>query len=250
MALDDNPFDSGTAGAPPAEAGTREPVPFDIGAVVTRAWELLTENVVVVLAAILIPVAITMVFAVPSAIARTVAENTDEQGVVLVLSLAATVLSLLQMIVNIYLELGVTRIFANLAYGRPARIGMIFGEAVRLPAALLAAFLLTIGIVFGFVLLIVPGIILALGLGFFVYGLIDQDLGPIESLQESWRLTNGHKAFLFLFALVTWFVGMLVTVFTCGLGLFVVGPVLGLSQAVLYHAMVHEKGRAAEAQLG
>jgi uncharacterized membrane protein len=62
---------------------------------------------------------------------------------------------------------------------------------------------LLVGIIvfFGFLLLVVPGIIAAVGLGFAPYLVIDRGRGPIEALKESWRITKGHKVQLFLFGL-------------------------------------------------
>jgi uncharacterized membrane protein len=249
MALDDNPFDSGTADAAPAEAAGSgpEPVAMDIGAIVTRAWELFTDNIGIVAATILIPVGVSLVFAVPSNIAQTVARSIDDQSTVMMLSLVSLALSLTQIVVSMYLQLGATRIYTNLAFGRAATVSMLFGEAARLPGMLLSSLLVGIGVVLGFVLLVVPGVILGLGLELYVFALVDQGLGPVEALQESWRLTDGYKVFLFLIGLVLTVVAAIIIVFTCGFGLVAVAPTLALVQAVIYHTLVSEKGRAATA---
>lgn len=56
-------------------------------------------------------------------------------------------------------------------------------------------------VVIGLVLLIVPGIIAALSLIFATYLVIDKNLGPIEAMKESVRMTKGHRWQLFLLAL-------------------------------------------------
>jgi hypothetical protein len=56
-------------------------------------------------------------------------------------------------------------------------------------------------VVIGLVLLIVPGIIAALALIFATYLVIDKNLGPIEAIKESVRITKGHRWQLFLLAL-------------------------------------------------
>jgi uncharacterized membrane protein len=67
---------------------------------------------------------------------------------------------------------------------------------------LLGAELLGMIIVFvGFLLLIVPGVIAAIGLCFVAYLVVDRGAGPIEALKESWRVTKGHKWQLFLLGL-------------------------------------------------
>lgn len=77
-------------------------------------------------------------------------------------------------------------------------------------------------VLLGFVLLIVPGVIAALGLMFSSYLIVDKGQGPIEALKASWHMTKGHKWQLFLLVLaviglnilgfIALFVGLLVSV--------------------------------------
>jgi membrane-anchored glycerophosphoryl diester phosphodiesterase (GDPDase) len=74
----------------------------------------------------------------------------------------------------------------------------------------------------GLVLLIIPGVIAALGLMFSSYLIVDKGRGPIEALKESWAMTKGHKWELLLLTatllglnilgLLALVVGLLVTV--------------------------------------
>ena len=50
----------------------------------------------------------------------------------------------------------------------------------------------------GLILLIIPGIIFALMFWFAGYLVMDKNLGPVEAIRESARITNGHKWELFL----------------------------------------------------
>jgi Protein of unknown function (DUF975) len=56
-----------------------------------------------------------------------------------------------------------------------------------------AEILLGIIVFAGFLLLVVPGVIAALGLGFAPYLVVDRGMGPIEALKQSWHLTKGYK---------------------------------------------------------
>lgn len=56
-----------------------------------------------------------------------------------------------------------------------------------------AKLLTAAAVIIGFLLFIVPGIIVSLMFLFAGYIVVDRDLGPIEALRESKRLTDGYK---------------------------------------------------------
>jgi uncharacterized membrane protein len=139
------------------------------------------------------------------------------------------------------------RVFSRLARGVPTTLQMLFGELARIPTAFVASVLFSLMLFFGFVLFIVPFFVVWLGFQLWVYAVVDQDLGPITSLQESWRLTDGYKLALLLVNLILMAFGLLVTCGTCFVGYFVVVPILSLSQAVIYHSLLHLQGPRLEA---
>jgi uncharacterized membrane protein len=90
----------------------------------------------------------------------------------------------------------------------------------------------------GIILLIVPGIIAALGLMFAPYLVIDKGLGPVNALKESWRITTGHKSQLFLFALAIIGINIL-GLLALVVGLLVSIPVSILASVHVYRALEH-----------
>ena len=101
----------------------------------------------------------------------------------------------------------------------------------------LGAHILTvIAVAIGFLLLVVPGIILAIGLSFVPYLVVDRGLGPIEALKESWRITKGHKWQLLLLLLAL--VGInLLGVLALIVGIFVTVPITMLAFAHAYRTI-------------
>lgn len=96
-----------------------------------------------------------------------------------------------------------------------------------------------LAIVVGFILLIVPGIILSILFMFVGYLVIDRGLGPIEALKESARMTKGHRMELFLFGLAL--IGInLVGVLALIVGLLVTIPVSFLATVHLYKKLSGE----------
>ena len=73
-----------------------------------------------------------------------------------------------------------------------AEIDDIFVAYRRGLASLIAAqFLTTLLVVVGLALLVVPGIIVGLRLSFVTLLVVDEGLGPVEAIGESWRRSAG-----------------------------------------------------------
>lgn len=91
-------------------------------------------------------------------------------------------------------------------------------------------------VLIGLVLLIVPGIIAAVGLMFSSYLIVDKGRGPVEAVKESWAMTKGHKWELALLALALLglnILGLLVLV----VGLLVTVPVSMLAVVHAYRKL-------------
>lgn len=67
---------------------------------------------------------------------------------------------------------------------------------------LLIDLLFALNVIFGSILLVIPGIIAAIGLGFVQEVFADnQELGVVGTLRKAWNVTNGHKLDLFVLGL-------------------------------------------------
>ncbi len=93
-------------------------------------------------------------------------------------------------------------------------------------------------VIVGLLLLIVPGIIAALGLMLTPYLIIDKGMQPIEAIKESWRVTKGHRMQLFLFVLSLIGINIL-GVLALVVGLLVSIPVSVLAVVHVYRLIVH-----------
>ena len=103
--------------------------------------------------------------------------------------------------------LGVGILVASIAHVRGQKKGVF--EAIQeqnfmtyvkyLGGSIVVAILVLLGMI----LLIVPGIIIALVLSFALYAIVDQKVGVFESLSVSNKMTTGHKWQLFLMVLAT-----------------------------------------------
>ena len=72
---------------------------------------------------------------------------------------------------------------------------------------------------------------------FYKFLIVDKgDIGPIESLKESWKMTKGYAWNLFLFLILIALLNIL-GVILFGVGLFVTIPISLLSYAILYRKL-------------
>jgi hypothetical protein len=88
----------------------------------------------------------------------------------------------------------------------------------------------------GLILLVIPGIYLALRLQFFSYLIIEKGSGPIEALKQSWRITDGFTWKLFVFGLIVTGINILgALVFLVGLVWTV--PMTQIATAYIYRRL-------------
>lgn len=145
-------------------------------------------------------------------------------------------LQIINQVVSIYLGLGLTRVALNLLSGAPVAVGQLFGEGDKLLRGIGGGILFGLMVVVGLVLLIVPGIYLALRYGQYMVALVDKNLPLMEAFRYSSSLTTNNRLNLFWLALL----GMLITLaglLACGVGLIFAGPVAWLSWIAAYRWM-------------
>lgn len=146
-------------------------------------------------------------------------------------------------LVNFILGLAMMPLSAGLTYyvlkfvrRQNPEVNDVWSQFSRFVPIVITGFLASIAIMLGMILLIIPGIILAFGISFYQYILVDQeykDLDSVAILKESWRLTKGYKMDFFVFGLsfIGW--GLLVAI-TFGLAAIYVVPYSTTATALYY----------------
>ncbi len=136
-------------------------------------------------------------------------------------------------VLSVFLSLGATRIGLNIVSGRDFSIGMLFGGGNKLLPAIGATILYGLMVCVGLLMLIVPGIYLAIRYGHYLTAMVDRNLGIMESFRYSSSLTTNNRMNLFLLGLL----GILVSIAGClalCVGLFFAVPVIWLAWIVAY----------------
>jgi uncharacterized membrane protein len=136
-------------------------------------------------------------------------------------------------VLSMIISLGALKIALKYRDGKKVEFANMFDGFGILPAFMAAAVLSSLAVGLGLMFLIVPGIVI--GVRFMFYGLVivEEEVGPIESIQQSIRITSGVGFDLFLFMMLLAAINFL-GVLALGLGLFVSIPVSYLATAYVY----------------
>ena len=134
------------------------------------------------------------------------------------------------------IQYGASFLFLKAARNQAFEIKEIFSGFKNYLNVVLAHLLVTAIIVLGFIMLIVPGIILACRLAFVPYLVMDRDMEPIKAVEKSWQMTHGHSWTIFGIGLLA------IPIFALGLLMVIVGALFSamwitITFAALYYAV-------------
>jgi uncharacterized membrane protein len=150
-------------------------------------------------------------------------------------------------ILQIIVSIGMIKIFLGLHDKKDQRsVGELFSGVDYFFNYIIGGVIYAIIVVFGFILLIIPGIIWSMKYQFFAYLIIDKNMRPIDALKESARITQGHKMNLFIFSLLAILLNLAGLLFF-GIGLLVTIPLTSLAVVRIYRKLSTEEAVAVQA---
>ncbi|MCC9657456.1 hypothetical protein [Rhodopirellula halodulae] len=233
-----NPYASPVSGgtAPAVASGGYQPTAADFGEVFSHSWQAFKPNVWILVGATVIVFGLSFAFSFVGGIINAVAEQNNQTELFLVSGL----ISLLSNLVNIFVGIGMARICLAAARFQPTSIGMLFGGGDVFLPVLGASILFGIGLVFGFLLLIIPGLIFLLLMWPYYYFVVDRQCGAIESFSRAFavgKLNWLTSIVLAVAAMVISLAGLL----ALGIGLLFTGPFIGVLAATTYLMMKGER---------
>jgi len=153
--------------------------------------------------------------------------------------LISFLLNVASSILSIIFSLGLIKISLKIYGNEEPKISEIISQYKLFFRYLFASILKSLITLFGFILLIIPGIILSIRLGFFDYLIVDKNSRVIESLKKSWEITKGSTWNLFLFYFLLGLINLL-GVFALIVGLFWSIPTTMIAEAFVYRKLSSE----------
>ena len=137
---------------------------------------------------------------------------------------------------SIIFELGLIKISLKFCDNENPKILDLFSQCRLFFRYLFASILKSLIIFLGFILFIVPGIILSIRLSFFDYLIVDKNSKIIESLKRSWEITRSNTWNLFLLYLLFALINIL-GAFALIVGLFWSIPTTMVAEAFVYRKL-------------
>jgi hypothetical protein len=204
---------------------------FKAGAMIRFGWETFKKR----------PwffVVVTILIGVFSGIIGAISASFGQEGA------AQAVGSLANFVLGTFVGLGVTAFFLKAHDSVEAVKSGDFWHPQQFWSFLAVKLLTAIVVVIGLILLIVPGVMVALMVMFGSYLVVDKGMGPIEAMKESKRITDGHKWELLWFCILIVLFNILGAI--CLLvGLLVTVPVTSLAVVHAYRTLAaHEHPHA------
>ncbi|MCW1888521.1 MAG: hypothetical protein KIH67_003120 [Candidatus Moranbacteria bacterium] len=201
---------------------------FSATNIIGQAWEVWKKHIVFTWMILGIMLAVSIVFSI-----------INPKG-------DSALISILSSLVSLFFELGAIALLLKLVRtDTEGDIKEIAGQKAIYVQALIATIVFALMLFVGFLLLIIPGVYVAVRFMLLPYVLVDQKLGWKESLKEASRLSEGNRLNLFGFILLLTlmnFVGALLLL----VGLLVTAPVSYIAMTMAYEHLKKEKSGASE----
>jgi len=149
--------------------------------------------------------------------------------------LIAIVLEIAYWLLELIIGMGMIAIALKFVDGKKAQLGDLIITKPLLNYAI-ASILYGLITILGFILLIIPGIILATRLQYYSYLIVEKNMKPVMALKKSWQITKGATWELFLFGILLWLIniaGLLALL----IGVFISVPTTMLASAYIYRKL-------------
>ncbi len=193
---------------------------FFVSHVFAQGWEVFKKHWLLIWGVQLLPMVVGFVYSM-------LTESLRSGGLSLILSLV-------YIVVQIMIGMGVARALIALARGNEVTIETLKSPLAQIGNYFLVVLLYSLIMIGGFILLIIPGIIWSIKFMYAPFLVVDQGLGPMEALKRSSQMTKGIKWDLFAFSFAAAIFGYL-GVLALVVGLLITLPVAAVSMAIVYN---------------
>lgn len=149
---------------------------------------------------------------------------------------ANPVISIVSWMAALFFQVGLTRVALNFASGDEASVATLFSQGDKLLRSIGAGILYYLIVVAGLLLLIVPGVYLALRLVMYQDAIVDRNMGIMEAFRYSSELTKNNKLSLLAFCILCMLV-VVAGVLALVVGIIYAIPVVTVAFPLVYRVL-------------
>ncbi len=149
------------------------------------------------------------------------------------------VLSLILMLVQAFLTLGFTKIILLLVQDKFVEVADMFNNFKIFLSYFVASFLYGIAIFLGILLLVLPGIFIAIRFQFYPYFIIEEGVSSFTALQKSYNLSQNLTVELFLLGVVVITLNI-AGILLLGIGIIFTYPLTSMATAVVFKGITEK----------
>lgn len=151
-------------------------------------------------------------------------------------SITAVVITLIGLLISLIFELGYVKNLFQTIDGEEPQFSAYGQMSRKIFVYFAARFIYVLIVCVGLLLLLVPGIYLAIRLQFYYMAIVEEDAGILDSLRRSWEITRDSTPKLLLLMLLQ--IGIILAGFALLLiGIFVALPLCGLMSCYAFRRL-------------
>ncbi len=155
-------------------------------------------------------------------------------------SLIAFLISIASWILQLLVGLGLIKIALEVQDHKKTHYSDLFSQSHMIINYFLASFLYGLIVVAGLILLIVPGIIWGIKFQYFSYFIVDKEMGPIEALKASSKITKGSIWNIFLLRILLCLINI-GGALLLGIGLLATVPIAMMAEVHVFRKLSTKK---------
>ena len=151
----------------------------------------------------------------------------------------AVIFKIIFSVISVIISIGFLKIVLEIHDNKQPRVSDLFSSYKLFFRYYFASMLYALAVFGGLLLLIVPGIILAIRCQFYGYLIVERKAGIISSLNKSFSMTKGNGMNLFLFMLLSMGI-MLLGILALVVGIFAAFPTVFMATTFIYRFLSRE----------
>lgn len=143
-------------------------------------------------------------------------------------------------VIQLFLSLGFTKIMLLLIQDEFVEVADMFNNFRPFLSYFIASFLYGIAVTLGVLLLVIPGIFIAIRFQFFPYFILEDEVSSFTALRKSYILSQNLTLDLFLFGVVVVVLNVAGILFF-GVGIILTYPLTTMATAIIYRSLIEKE---------